>query len=174
MEDDLQMTNIHQLSDASSVPAIRANANVVKFQTGKVLPAQALSKPSLLRWLSAASMDYAVIALAMAGAYYAFEYVQANQFAATADFFALAAIVFSVFVIGTRQHAILILAHDGGHGQASANRKLNDLVTNLFSLWPFGLGVSGYRKFHFAHHRYMGTELDPELFLNKHSGSAYE
>jgi fatty acid desaturase len=151
----------------------RAHAKIVKLRPAHVLPARALSKPSRLRWLAAALTDYAIIALAMAGAYYAFQYAQTNGFAATTNAIAGAAILFAVLVIGTRQHAILVLAHDGGHGHASENSKWNDLLTNLLGLWPFGLGVTGYRKFHFAHHRYMGTESDPELFLKKQAAPAY-
>jgi fatty acid desaturase len=170
----MTLHTITPLARANSALAERVSADVVKFQPGSVLPAITLSKPNLLRWLAAAFTDYAIVMLAMAAAYYAFEYAQTNRFAATSDIVAFAAIVVAVIVIGTRQHAILVLAHDGGHGHLSENRKLNDLLTNLFSFWPFGLGVSGYRKFHFAHHRYMGTESDPELFLKKQAAPAYD
>ena len=69
----------------------------------------------------------------------------------------------AVFVIGTRQHAIAILAHDGAHRHASRFRWLNDGATCLFGFWPLGIGLHGYRKFHFAHHQHLGHDGDPEL-----------
>ena len=71
--------------------------------------------------------------------------------------------IISVFVIGTRQHAIAILAHDGAHHHASRIRWLNDAATCVLGFWPLGIGLHGYRKFHFAHHQHLGHEGDPEL-----------
>jgi len=71
--------------------------------------------------------------------------------------------VLAIFVIGTRQHAIAILAHDGAHRHASRFRCLNDGATCVFGFWPLGIGLHGYRKFHFAHHQHLGHEGDPEL-----------
>jgi fatty acid desaturase len=146
----------------------------VKSRTGELLPAIALSNPSAVRWLSALAIDYGIVALAMAAAHWAFAFAQHHQFAAMPVIVAVVAVMFAVIIIGTRQHAIMILAHDGSHGHISRNRWLNDLVTNLLSLWPFGVGLSGYRKFHFAHHRYMGTEADPEYIHKKKSAPAYD
>lgn len=69
----------------------------------------------------------------------------------------------AIFIIGTRQHAIAILGHDGGHRLVSSSRKLNDFLTATLALWPMGMTLTGYRKFHFAHHKYVGTKKDPEL-----------
>lgn len=74
-----------------------------------------------------------------------------------------AAYLLAVFVIGTRQHAIAILGHDGAHWHASSVKWLNDSLACLLCLWPLGIGVHGYRKFHFSHHRTLGSEEDPEL-----------
>lgn len=70
---------------------------------------------------------------------------------------------FSVLIIGNRQHAFAILGHDGAHITLSRNKKLNDLLTNIFSFWPLGMTVSGYRSLHYKHHKHTGTEDDPEL-----------
>ena len=71
--------------------------------------------------------------------------------------------IIAVFVIGTRQHAIAILAHDGAHRHASRLPWLNDGATCLLGFWPLGIGIHGYRKFHFAPHQNLGHEGDPEL-----------
>lgn len=69
----------------------------------------------------------------------------------------------AILAIGNRQHAIAILGHDGAHRLISKNKKLNDLLTNIFSFYPTFTDLEGYRKFHFAHHRHLGTPQDPEL-----------
>jgi fatty acid desaturase len=39
---------------------------------------------------------------------------------------------------------------------------LNDALTCFFSFWPLWTDLGPYRRFHFAHHRYVGTTKDPE------------
>ena len=107
-----------------------------------------LKRRSLWRWLRAVAMDWGMIALALTIARAAHHPV----------------IYFlAVFVIGTRQHALALMAHEGGHRLICRTRWLNDLLAGLFCFWPLGQGIQGYRKFHFTHHAYVGTEQDPEL-----------
>jgi fatty acid desaturase len=68
-----------------------------------------------------------------------------------------------VVLLGSRQHALGVLGHDGAHGAAAKNRQLNDWATQLLCMWPLGAGLGGFRRFHFQHHRHFGTDLDPEL-----------
>lgn len=72
-------------------------------------------------------------------------------------------IAIAVVIIGSRQHALGVLAHDGAHGHGLSRLWLNDIVTNLFCLWPVGMDLAAYRSYHFAHHKYFGTVHDPEL-----------
>ena len=101
-----------------------------------------------LHWFGAMLLNWAVLIFFMAAA----------ALLDTLFFYVLA-----VFVIGTRQHAIAILAHDGAHRHASPIRWLNDGATCVLGFWPLGIGLDGYRKFHFAHHQHLGQEGDPEL-----------
>lgn len=71
--------------------------------------------------------------------------------------------ILAVLVLGTRQHALAILGHEGAHHFAAQHKRFNDLVTSLFVLWPLGVGLDGYRRFHFLHHRWSGRDADPEL-----------
>lgn len=75
--------------------------------------------------------------------------------------------IFAAFVIGNRQHALAILAHDGAHRLICYNRKLNDFLTGVFTFWPLWVPLQGYRDFHFAHHKHVGTEKDPELKIKR-------
>lgn len=166
--------NIQQFPKADGAASDRVFPVSAKSRSAGFLPAATLSKPSAFRWLAAVLTDYGVIAVAMGAAYAAFAHAQQNGFDAISDMIAFTVTVLAVFVIGTRQHAILVLGHDGSHGQISRNGRVNDWVANLFAFWPFGIGVSAYRKFHFAHHRYMGTDADPEFFQKKNCAPAYD
>lgn len=69
----------------------------------------------------------------------------------------------AILIIGSRQHSISILGHDGSHWLVCKNKRLNDFLTNVFTFLPLGACLGSYRKFHFAHHAYTGTQKDPEL-----------
>lgn len=69
--------------------------------------------------------------------------------------------------IGTRQHALAILGHDGTHGLACRNRAWNDLLTNVFCFLPFGANLNSYRVVHLQHHNHLGSDKDPELDFKK-------
>lgn len=68
-------------------------------------------------------------------------------------------------LIGSRQHALGVLGHDGAHYTAAENRKLNDLASELLCFWPVITGLEDFRRFHFDHHRHFGTDRDPELLF---------
>lgn len=105
-------------------------------------------KPSPRRWLAATLSDWAVIAAAMAAGVWA---------AHPLVWFAV------VFVVGTRQHALGLMFHDATHRLAHPNWWANDALGKLLCGWPLGVNLDSYRKFHFAHHRTVGTPDDPEL-----------
>lgn len=65
-------------------------------------------------------------------------------------------ILLTILIIGNRQHALAILAHDGAHGHAPR------WMTKLL-FWSIGVNLDRYRQFHFDHHKYLGTPKDPEL-----------
>lgn len=71
----------------------------------------------------------------------------------------------AVFVIATRQHALLMLFHDAVHGLLARDRRLNDFLINLLVGVPHLLPVESYRPLHLAHHRKLGTDEDPERTL---------
>ena len=116
------------------------------------MDAKELGKLELSRWLIAVYTDWLIIAMSFYMAY------RINQWWVY---------IIAAFVIATRQHALAIMGHDGAHYLACKNRKINDLLTNIFCFWPFMLSVEGYRDFHFQHHRALGTSDDPELDARK-------
>jgi len=70
--------------------------------------------------------------------------------------------VATVALIGARQHALLILMHDGTHYRLFRNRRVNDWVTELLLAWPHLVTMRSYRENHVAHHNYVNTEKDPD------------
>jgi fatty acid desaturase len=73
----------------------------------------------------------------------------------------------AVLVIATRQHALGILMHDAAHYRLLANRRLNDLVSDVFLALPLGFSTSLYRRQHFQHHRFTNCENDSDLLLSR-------
>jgi len=71
--------------------------------------------------------------------------------------------VFAVAFIGSRQHALLVLMHDGVHYRLLRNRWLNDWMSEVILAWPHLVSARQYRKNHFAHHKFLNTAQDPDL-----------
>lgn len=69
--------------------------------------------------------------------------------------------VAGVFLIGTRQHALAVLAHDGTHHAVSNSRFWNDTLANYLTAYPLTLTIEGYRAAHLKHHWYLETPDDP-------------
>src|SRR5580704_6595514 len=76
--------------------------------------------------------------------------------------FSLVAYLLTVAFIGARQHALLILMHDGVHYRLFRGRRLNDWTAEIILAWPNLISARAYRRNHFAHHRYLNTAQDPD------------
>lgn len=70
--------------------------------------------------------------------------------------------ILAIAIIGARQHALLILMHDGVHYRLFRNRRLNDWVSEVVLAWPHLVAAGPYRRNHIAHHRYLNSEKDPD------------
>jgi fatty acid desaturase len=70
-----------------------------------------------------------------------------------------------VLVIGTRQHALFVIAHDAAHYLLYENRRVNDLVGRAAATVQ-GLSMCTYRVIHRLHHNNLYTELDPDTALH--------
>lgn len=68
--------------------------------------------------------------------------------------------VLAVILVGARQHALLVIAHDAAHYRLLPHRGLNDLVGNVFLAWPTFASVEAFRHFHGEHHRFLQREGD--------------
>lgn len=68
-----------------------------------------------------------------------------------------------ILLIGSCQHRLAILGHEGAHYLLFRSRRLNNAVSNILCMYPLGTTVESYRAWHFDHHRHVGTDHDPEL-----------
>lgn len=68
----------------------------------------------------------------------------------------------TIVMIATRQHSLMIMLHEGTHYRLCRNRKINDWVSELVLAWPVLISARSYRANHFAHHRYLNTDRDPD------------
>jgi fatty acid desaturase len=73
----------------------------------------------------------------------------------------------AVVWIGSRQHALAIMAHDGVHGLIVRRRWVNDLLAEVLLAWPVLVPFRSYRHVHRLHHRHLGTERDPDFARNR-------
>ena len=72
----------------------------------------------------------------------------------------------SIIVIGSRQFALAVLAHDGAHNLLFSNEKINDFVSQWLCAFPLFSDNRPYRPYHLAHHRFTESENDPDLSLS--------
>jgi len=70
-----------------------------------------------------------------------------------------------VILIGTRQHALFVLAHESAHYRLFEQRWLNDAAGRLCATLQ-GLSMRTYRVIHRLHHNNLYTELDPDTALH--------
>lgn len=70
----------------------------------------------------------------------------------------------SMFVIGTCQHRLGGLGHEGSHFILFKNRVWNELASDLFCMFPVLMTTGFYRQVHLGHHAHANDwERDPEL-----------
>ena len=120
----------------------------------KALPKEVvreLARRSAWRATAAVLHDFAVIAAAVAFGLFFWPHP--------------AALLASIIVIGTRQHALFVIAHDAAHYLLYERRWLNDAVGRLCAAVQ-GLSMCTYRVIHRLHHNNLYGELDPDTALH--------
>lgn len=73
----------------------------------------------------------------------------------------------TVVWIGSRQHALGILGHDGVHYLLHRDKRINDWMCQLFVAWPVLLSFQSYRRIHLRHHTHLNTPDDPDWARNR-------
>jgi fatty acid desaturase len=64
------------------------------------------------------------------------------------------------FVIGTRIQCLAVMMHDACHRLLFSNRRVNDLIGDIFVAYPLAMSVDLYRVAHMVHHRHTNTSRD--------------
>lgn len=114
---------------------------------------QPLLKPSPWHWLGAVALEWSIIAATIwVCNYFGFWWLW----------------VAGVLVIGTRQHALGVLAHDGSHHLVARSLFWNDNLSNFLSAYPLTFTVQGFRSMHLKHHWYLETPVDPSRITIDH------
>ena len=74
-------------------------------------------------------------------------------------------VLLSVFLLGGRQLGLAVLYHDCSHSVLFRSRRMNDFMGK----WVYGglmnTSLKAYRDYHLGHHKFAGTEQDPDLAL---------
>ena len=74
-------------------------------------------------------------------------------------------ILLCIILIGSRQHALFVIAHDAAHYLLYETRWLNDAVGRACAMVQ-GLSMCTYRVIHRLHHNNLYGELDPDTALH--------
>jgi fatty acid desaturase len=73
-------------------------------------------------------------------------------------------VALAVVLVGGLQHRLAGLGHEASHYTLLKDKFLNDLVGDVFCMFPILATVHLYRLFHLAHHQYTNDpERDPDL-----------
>src|SRR3546814_14804533 len=59
------------------------------------------------------------------------------------------------------------MMHDACHGMLFSNRRLNDLIGDIFVAYPLGFSIDLYRANHMYHHRYTNTLRDRDYRVQR-------
>ncbi len=70
----------------------------------------------------------------------------------------------AIVLIGGIQHRLAGLGHEAAHYSFMKNRFLNDLIPDLFCMFPLMSALHFYRVFHLGHHQFTNDpDRDPDL-----------
>ncbi len=77
--------------------------------------------------------------------------------------------IVGTIIIGGRQLGLGVLTHDCTHNALFSTLKLNNIIGHWLCGMPMNISVYDYRAQHMKHHRYAGTENDPDIvFVEKY------
>lgn len=81
----------------------------------------------------------------------------------------------AIALIGGFQHRLAGLGHEASHYTLLRDKRANDLVADLFCMFPILTNIHFYRLFHMAHHQYTNDwRRDPDLVNMGHSKGVHD
>ena len=106
-------------------------------------------------------LEYLSLAVVIGGAIVFAEYRHAWAFS---WFWNVPVFAIAMIIIGGIQHRLAGLGHESSHYSFMKNRTLNDLVPDLFCMFPLFTTIHFYRLFHMGHHQFTNDPAhDPDL-----------
>jgi fatty acid desaturase len=111
---------------------------------------------------------YLYLALVIGSTVALYEYVRVGQ---VSWLWAIPATLVAIVMVGAGQHQLGGLAHEGVHHILFRNRKLNDLASDWFTMFPIYGATHLYRLQHLAHHQFVNDpDRDPDVSQLQTSG----
>ncbi len=148
---------------AAEVSARTGEVGAERERPARQTPAevQALkARDNTTNWLYLARI-YVVSAAAIGGAVWV---DQAAMSGAVSWWWAIAATLTAIVVIGASQHQFGGVIHEGTHFMLFANRTLNELASDWLGAFPILTTTYHYRLHHLAHHQFVNDpERDPDI-----------
>jgi fatty acid desaturase len=68
----------------------------------------------------------------------------------------------AVAIIASRQHALMVLTHEGIHKRLARTLWVNDWLARLLAAFPVCISLAKWRFIHLSHHQYTHTANDPD------------
>ncbi len=111
---------------------------------------------------------YLYLAAVIGGAVWVFELARTG---AISIWWAVPASLAAVVLVGAGQHQLSGLAHEGVHHILFRGRLLNDLASDLLTMFPLFSATHLYRLQHLAHHQFVNDpDRDPDVSQLRTSG----
>ena len=111
---------------------------------------------------------YLYFAAVIAGAVWVFELARADVISV---WWTVPAALAAIVLVGAGQHQLTGLAHEGVHHILFRNRLLNDLASDLLTMFPLYGATHLYRLQHLAHHQFVNDpDRDPDVSQLRGSG----
>jgi fatty acid desaturase len=115
-----------------------------------------LQRVSLVRAMTTALLDHAMILAAGVGGLLAFRHLPALV--------AIPAYAALGLVAARGMRGLECLVHEASHvNWTRPRRRLNDRLANVLAAWPVLSAVANYRRSHLVHHASLGSEEDTDL-----------
>ena len=122
---------------------------------------------NLTNWLYIAR-TYLYLAAVIGGAVWFYQYQAA---AGLSFWWNVPVTLVAIVLVGAGQHQLSGLAHEGVHHILFRNRLLNDLASDLLTMFPLFSSIHHYRLQHLAHHQFVNDpDRDPDISQLKTSG----
>lgn len=111
------------------------------------------------RFAAAVALNYGLIAIAISAV---LATASASRGGAVGTAGLIAVYAAAALLIAARQHALLVLLHEGAHRTISRNRALNDILSDLLCGAPLLVSTRNYRNAHLVHHQHLNSAQDPD------------